>query len=145
MKHVFLDASVLIAFCASKVGASAEILKYCRERKIKGHISRKVILEVQKNTSLKLGETARKRFEAILKQSFLTIEPDPPQEQIEKCGAVIHPKDATILASALFNTDITDLVTLDRKDFKKPEVITFSAPVEIRTPGEFVERQKKQT
>lgn len=45
--HIFLDSSVLLAFCQSKKGASALILDYCRKRKLKGYICQKVIEEVQ--------------------------------------------------------------------------------------------------
>lgn len=144
MNHVFLDSSVLLSFCASKTGASALVMKYCREGKVKGHISEKVIAEVRKNTALKMGDRAVEQFAYILKEDFLIVEPDPQEHQVKRCRGIITAKDAPILAVALINSEIEYLLTLDAKDFLKPHVLRFAAPLKILTPGEFVKKYSKE-
>ena len=144
MKHVFLDSSVVLSFCASKTGASALILRYCREKKLKGHISLKVIAEVRKNTLLKMGDKAFQRFEYILKAGFLIVEPDPLPDAIEQCATVIRRKDAPVLAVAFNNPKIEYLLTLDKKDFLKPQVKQFVTPLIIVTPGELIQKYYKE-
>ncbi len=142
MKHIFLDSSVLLSFCKSTTGGSALVLRWCREGKIKGHISQKVIAEVRKNTSLKMGPKEVQRFEYILGESFLVVESNPPQSEIDACKQIIRDKDAIILATARTNQNIGYLLTLDIKDFKKPSVLQFASPLEILTPGEFIQKHK---
>jgi predicted nucleic acid-binding protein len=139
MKHVFLDSSVLLSFCRSKTGASALILEYCKEGKIKGHISQKVIFEVRKNAHNKMGELAVERFESILQQDFLHIESDAGVKQIEEAAAIIHKKDAPILAAALKIKTVTHILSLDA-DFFEEKVKRFVKPVEILKPGDFINR-----
>lgn len=140
MMHVFLDSSVIISFCLSKTGASALILKYCSDKKIKGYISNKVVAEVRKNVLFKFEGKGLNHFEYILQENFLSIVPNPTAEQIDDCVKVINEKDAVILAAALNNSKISYLLTLDKKDFLKEKVVSFSAPLKITTPGEFVKK-----
>lgn len=142
MTHVFLDSSVLISFCASQTGASALVLHYCRERKIRGYISKKVIAETRKNTRNKVGEVAFERFQYTLNQQFLAIEPTPSSEKIKQSNTVINSKDAPILATALANAEIQYLLTLDKKDFLTPQVRQFAKPLQILTPGMFIEMKR---
>lgn len=143
MKSVFLDSSVLISFCASTTGASAFVLKLCREGKLEGHISERVILEVRKNTQRKLGKKATQRFERILKENFLVIEQDAKPELVEKSETVIRRKDAPILATAI-ESQVKFLLTLDKHDFMKTEVATFASQLKIFTPGDFAKKYLRE-
>lgn len=137
MKKVFLDSSVLVAACASKTGASAFILGYCRLQKIEGYLSLDTIGEARKNVNLKLNKTAKKRLVHFLKVANLILTPQPSTGEIVWCEQVTNPKDAPILAAAL-KSPASFLVTLDKKHFLKPKVKNFASPLQIITPGEFV-------
>ncbi|MDP2860338.1 MAG: PIN domain-containing protein [bacterium] len=137
MKTVFLDASVLVAACASKTGASAFILGYSQQRKVKCFISPEVIGEAKKNIRLKLKESGEERLEYYLKTAGLQLVGEPTLTDIVRCEGVIIFKDAHVLAAAI-KSEAGYLITLDRKHFFTPEVISFSRPLKIITPGEFV-------
>jgi predicted nucleic acid-binding protein len=139
MKHIFLDSSVLLSFCRSKSGASALVIEYCKKGKIKGYLSKKVVFEVRKNAQLKMDKSAVERFEYILQQRFLQIEPDAEGEKIENAAKAIHKKDAPILAAALQITKAKYILSLDA-DFFEEKVKEFANPVEILKPGEFINR-----
>lgn len=137
MKTVFLDASVLVAACASKTGASAFILGYSRQRKVKCFISPEVVGEAKKNVRLKLKENGGKRLEYYLETAGLHLTNKPTLTDIVRCEGVIVFKDAHVLAAAI-KSEAGYLITLDRKHFFTPEVISFSKPLKIIAPGEFV-------
>lgn len=142
MTKVFLDSSILVAACASKTGASALVLDYCRKKKISGFVSLETIGEARINVNLKLNPTQKKRFSYFLRFANLFLVPTPFVEEITKCEKVINHKDAPILAAAL-KSSASFLLTLDRKHFFKPEVIEFTKPLKIATPGDFVFAFKK--
>lgn len=128
---------MLVAACASKTGASALILGYCRQRKLQGSVSLDVIGEARKNVNFKLGPNGRKRLVYFLKMANLKAVSNPSIEKIASCEKVINRKDSPILAAAL-KSPAKFLLTLDRKDFLKPKVFQFAKPLKILTPGEFV-------
>lgn len=142
MKRVFLDSSVLVAASASKKGASAFILGYCRKKKIKGYVSLDTIGEARKNVNFKLKTRHKERFVYFLKHAGLVLASQPSVEEIAQCEKVINPKDAPILAAAL-KSPASFLITLNRKDFLKPKVIDFVKPLKIITPGKFVLKHLK--
>lgn len=137
MKKIFLDSSVLVAACASKIGASAFVLGYCRQKKLKGFVSLDVIGEARKNVLLKLKEAGRGRLVYFLKMANLEMVEKSSIEELVECEKVINEKDAPILAAAL-KSPAGYLLTLDRKHFLKPKVIEFTKPLKVLTPGEFV-------
>jgi predicted nucleic acid-binding protein len=143
MKKVFLDASVLVAACASKRGASAFIFGCCRREKLHGFISMDVIGESRKNVNLKLGENSKNRLKFYLKKAKLVLVDDPSMEMVFKCEEVINVKDAPILAAAIIS-GARYLITLDKKDFLKEEVFKFVKPMQILTPGEFISKFRKE-
>lgn len=139
MKKVFLDSSVLVAACASKSGASALILGFCRQKKIQALVSLDVVGEARKNVSLKLGNLGLLRLAYYLRWANLVLTPNPTVEEIAVCENYIEAKDAPILASAI-KSKVAYVVTLDRKHFFKELVIDFVKPMKIITPGDWVRR-----
>lgn len=137
MKKVFLDSSILVAASASKTGASALILGWCRQGKIAGFVSKDAVNEASKNVSLKLDSAAQQRLTQFLQKAALKLAPNPPLSLVIKCEKLIFPKDAPILAAAL-NVGVDYLVTLDKKHFLQEDVLKFAQPAKILLPGDFV-------
>lgn len=140
--HIFLDSSVLLAFCRSKNGASALIIDNCRHKKLTGYISKKVIAEVQKNNLEDENAIGIQRFGYILHRRFLTILEDGTGEELKKANKLLNnPKDAVILVSAKQSPNIQYILSLD-SDFFKQKVKEYVKPIEILKPGKFLERFK---
>lgn len=137
MKHIFLDSSVLLSFCRSRSGASALVVEYCKEGKVKGYISQKVVFEVRKNARLKMGPHAVEIFEHVLQLGILQIEPDAKTTSIEAAEKFIHKKDAPILATALTIKKLRYIISLDA-DFFEAKTKEHASPVKILRPGEFI-------
>jgi len=137
MKKIFIDSSVLVAACASKKGASALILAYCRQKKVKGYFSPEVIGEAKKNVNLKLLPPAKKRLFILLQLTNLSLVPSSSVEGINRCESFIDKKDAPILAAAL-KSPAQFLITLDKKHFFKPRVTENITNLQIITPRDFV-------
>lgn len=140
MIKVFLDSSVLIAACASKTGASAFILGWCRAGKLKGYISIEALKEAKKNIELKLNSIGKKRFVYYLKFANLILVASPSLEKIAQCENYITQKDAPILAAAL-KSPASFLITLDKKHFFDARLVKFAEPMEILTPGDFIRKR----
>lgn len=139
MKQAFLDSSIIVAACASKRGASALILGYCRQKKVQGFISLTVIGEARKNVIFKLGKIGKERLVYFLKHANLKLTEEPSLAETVVCETVIHPKDAPILAAAVKNK-VKFLITLDKKHFMQNQVLHFVKPLIIISPGEFVQK-----
>ena len=139
MKRVFLDASVLVAACASQEGASALILGWCRMRRLIGYISTDVVGEATKNATLKLGPAGKQRLDYFLKHTHLITVAAPSVEHILIVEGVIHPKDASILAAAMMSP-AGFVLSLDKKHFFTKTVTQFVAPKKIMLPGDFVRK-----
>jgi len=139
MKTVFIDSSVLIAACKSRVGASASILIYCRKQIIHGCISQYVISEVKRNISRESDQKIKQRLNMYLQQFHLLVYKEPTLEEISMASIVINLKDAPILAAAL-KSNATTLITLNTKDFMKPAVRKFVNPLKIVTPRNFIHK-----
>lgn len=136
---VFLDASVLVAACASVKGASAYVLHLARQRKIKAFISEEALGEVVKNVNLKVGDTGKQKLKTYLMEAKLKLVDSPEAEMIVFCEKFIHIKDAPILAAAIAKM-VDILLTLDRKHFLIKSVADFAKPMKILTPGDFLKR-----
>jgi predicted nucleic acid-binding protein len=144
MKHIFLDISVLVAFSGSFTGGSAYILDCCERGKIKGYVSQKVVFETRKNAAEIMGEDAGKAIEYVFNQGFLTVVPDPTEEELRKANQVFHnPKDAPIIASAKQIPQATFLLSLDN-GFFKPKVTEYLKPIEVIKPGDFINRFREE-
>jgi len=137
MMKVFLDSSVLVAASASKTGASAFVLGYCRKKRTLGYTSLNALAEAKKNVILKLELLAQNRLAFFLQHTNILLVENPSVEETAQCEKVINVKDAPILAAAI-KSPASFLLTLDRKHFLKPEVTAFTKSLKILTPGEFV-------
>ena len=133
--HIFLDSSVLLAFCRSKNGASALIIDYCRHKKLKGYISKKVVAEVRKNNTEDGNAVGIQRFGFILNRSFLTIVQDGTGAELEKANSLFdNPKVTPVLVSAKLTPNIQFILSLD-DGFFKPEM-NYSAAKLTEYPSE---------
>lgn len=142
--HIFLDSSVLLAFCRSKSGASALIIDYCRRKKLKGYISKKVVAEVRKNNIEDGNAVGIQRFGYILSRMFLTIVEDGRGEELAKANSFFYnPKDAPVIVSAKQTPHIQYILSLDH-GFFKPEIKKYVKPIEILKPKEFLERFRSE-
>ncbi len=142
MTRLFLDASVLFAAVASPSGGSALILEGCRKGRFEGVVSRLVLLETERNVRKKLHASALARFHRLLERVLFRVVPSPTSEEIRAVEALIHPKDAPILAAALVS-GAAYLVTLDRKDFMTQKLRAAHLPLSLVTPKEFFDKMVK--
>ena len=135
MTRVFIDTSVLIAGVASVTGASASVLDLGEAGVIKLVISRQVLIEADRNLTVKLPGMVD-RFRRYLRRLAPVLEEDPSPEEIESAASIIHPKDASILAAAK-KAKVDFLVTLDKKHFLSARPAKTTG-VRIVSPGEFL-------
>ncbi len=99
-------------------------------------MSKEVIEEARKNVTLKIGET-EKRLSSYIQFANTRFTDSPTIEEIADGEQYIDKKDAPILA-AFLKSPADFMVTLDRKDFLKSQVIKFCQPKTVINPGEFV-------
>lgn len=144
MIHVFLDASVLLAFSRSPQGGSAYVLKCCKQGTLEGYVSQKVVFEAKKNAAEDMGEEAVIAIEYVFTQGFLTVVPNCTEEELEKATqAFDNPKDAPIIAAAKQTSTVTFLISLDN-GFFKPDVVEYLKPIKVLKPGEFINRFRNE-
>lgn len=136
MIRVFADANVFVAATASAEGGSALLLKTAENGSLEIVTSRLALLEAERNIGKKLPPAALKRFHFLLEKIPLLITPHPSAEEVRFYQAVIHEKDAPILAAAV-GSKADYLVTLDRHDFMTEKIRRAHLPIQILTPGEF--------
>ena len=142
-KKVFLDASAFIAAAGSASGGSSLILEVCRGLHFSAVVTRKILLEAQKNIRRKLSTEALLRFyKEIAKLNPEIIKP-PTEEMLSKYNDIIALKDRHVLASAL-ECKVAFLITLDQKHFQTEVIRQANVPITIMTPKEFLELVKKQ-
>ena len=117
---VFFDADALIAGSASHEGAAFVLLQMSELGLIKGFTCQKAIDECRKNLQNKLPD-ALPAFEKCIATS-IAILVNPTKKEAAQYKEMAHPKDCTILTSALqINADF--LVTFNTKDFfPKPDL-----------------------
>ena len=141
-KKVFLDASAFIAAAGSASGGSSLILEVCRGLHFSAVVTRKILLEAQKNIRRKLSTEALLRFyKEIAKLNPEIIKP-PTEEMLSKYNDIIALKDRHVLASAL-ECKADFLITLDQKHFQTEVIRQANLPITIMTPKEFLELVKK--
>ncbi len=136
MTRVFLDASVLVAAAASPGGGSALLLELCRHRKIEPVVSRLVLLEAERNIRKKLPPSALSSYHRALEEAPFRVVPGPMEEELRLYQAIIHEKDAPILAAAVAGRAVY-LITLDRRHFMTEKIRQAHLPLKILTPKEF--------
>ena len=132
---VFIDTSVLIAGVASLTGASAAVLDLCEAESIQMVISRQVLVEADRNFSVKLPGLVNEFRQFIRNLAPLMVE-DPPAAAVERSASLIDRKDAAILAAAI-ESKVEFLITLDKKHFLKQKVLR-NIPIQICTPSDFL-------
>ena len=91
-----------------------------------------------------MATEAGKAIEYVFNQGFLTIVPDPTEEELRKANQAFHnPKDAPIVASAKQIPLASFLLSLDN-GFFKPEVTEYLKPIEVIKPGDFINRFRER-
>lgn len=134
-KTAFLDSSVLFTASNSPSGGSSKLFTL---KGIELVTSELVLAEVERNVRKKLQSHNLERF--FMLASKLTILKHKPEEKlISKAKKVIVEKDAVILAEAK-NAKTNFLITLDRKHFFKPPVVSFLKPQKVLTSKEFIKK-----
>jgi len=132
---VFIDTNVLIAGVASITGASATVLDLCEAESIQMVISRQVLVEADRNFSLKLPHLVG-QFRRFIENLGPLMVDDPSPRAVERVSSLIDRKDAAILAAAM-EAEVDFLITLDKKHFLKPKV-QGNVPIEVCTPADFL-------
>lgn len=133
---VFLDTSALIAGILSPTGAAHEVLRSAEAGVIQATVSRQVLVEADRNLSVKVP-VLLPDYRMFLKQLAPLIVEDPSVDAVEEALAVIHHKDAPILAAAM-EAQVDFLVTWNTRHFHKKAVQIY-ANFPLLTPGEFLE------
>ena len=137
MIRVFLDANVYFAGTLSNQGASAFLLQLARRNKIHLVATRLVLLEADRNLRKKTSKKTVGAFHHFLRATKISVLPSPTEKIMAKYEDVIHPKDVPVLAAAL-EVPVDYLLTLDRKHFLTPRVISLGKKVRIMTPTDFL-------
>lgn len=133
--RIFLDAGVYIAGAGSALGGSRQILDWCAERLLQSVTSPQVLIESRRNVAKKLPR-AIAILERIIHQVDAELSQYPTDEEIANAALVVPSKDAPILAAAS-KANVEYFVTLDRKHFKQPKVLSVVS-FQILLPEEFV-------
>lgn len=137
---VLLDASVIIAGCHSRTGASAVIFGLIGAKEINGHVSTTILDESRRNLTRRFPKTTLTHYYRLLTLPLI-VHPKPTRPQIERFYSLIRAKDAHVLAAAE-SAKVDCLVTLDRKDFKQTPVME-AVSFRIVTPGELLQELKR--
>jgi predicted nucleic acid-binding protein len=137
---VFLDTSALIAGILSPTGAAHEVLRLCEAGVVQAAVSRQVLVEADRNLSLKLPAVLPE-YRLFLKQLSPLVVEDPSSDAVEHARGVIHRNDAPILAAAM-ESQVDFLITWNTRHFHKKSVTTY-ARFPILTPGEFLEEFRR--
>ncbi len=136
--RVLLNASVILSGLHSPTGGSSKVLKWSKEKKIKGIISETIYNEVLKHAD-KLRLDRKEIHNKLL--SFARIYPAPKKQTVEKFKSVIMDYgDAHVLAS-YEELHCSALVSLDKK-----HILILKGKVKdinIFSPGEFIAFQNE--
>ncbi len=134
--RVFLDTSALLAGLASPTGASNVILSLGEAGLITLLICEQVLVEAERNLYAKLPVAlhAYRRFLSVCPHVLVAM---PTPEQVREAAAIIHPKDAPILAAAML-AQVDYLVTLNRKHFLDDPAVAHKSGLVMGSPGDFL-------
>ena len=114
----------------------AVILALCKRGRITGYISHTVIRETKKNIA-STDQDVKNRLNVYLLQHKLIVTPEPPALAVVALATRMLEKDAPILAAAM-HSPAQYLVTLDYRDFLRPETRDLASSLTILSPGDFV-------
>jgi predicted nucleic acid-binding protein len=135
---VFLDASVLVAAARSPSGGSAVAIEVCGGTRHRAALSALILAEARSNIAAKFGEPELLRFYQQLAGMEPLMAPAPSAERLAQCAALATDKDAHVLAAAL-DCGASVLLTLDRRHLLTPRILGAGLPIELVTPGEFLQ------
>ena len=136
---VFLDASVLVAAAGSPSGGSALVIEVCRGQRFAAACSQRVLSEAQINIRGKLPAEAMVRFYQLLAALSPALVPPTTAAEEAKYAAWVAPKDAHVIAAAV-QSGAAFLLSLDRKHLVNDEVRRAGLPLQVLTPGEFIQQ-----
>lgn len=139
MIRVFLDANVYFAGFYSKEGASALVLELARRKKIQIVASRLVLREADRNLRKKTDSKTLRNFHRYLQETRLQIVPPPSDQFLAQFEPYIHPKDVPVLTAAV-EAKVNFIVTLDRRHFLTPQVLSHAGKIKILTPADFLRK-----
>ena len=135
---VFLDASVLVAAARSPSGGSAVAIEVCQGRPFRAAVTTQVLIEARVNIGEKFGEAELVRFYQQLAALDPEMIPPPSAERVDECVPLTTAKDAHVLAAAL-ECAARYLLTLDRRHLLTPAVLAADLPLQVMTPGDFLQ------
>jgi len=134
---VFIDANIYFAGVVSKQGASALILELARRKKVQIFSSRLVLREADRNLRKKSDAATLKAFRRFIQNIKITVLPPLREELLAPYESMIHPKDVPVLAAAS-ESKAEFLITLDRRHFLTPTLLSKLKKIKIMLPGEFL-------
>ena len=135
---VFLDASVLVAAAGSPSGGSALVIEVCGGQRFAAACSQRVLLEAQINIRSKLPTEAMVRFYKLLATLSPALVPPATASEEAKYAAWVASKDAHVIAAAV-QSGAAFLISLDRRHLVNDQVRSAGLPLQILTPGEFIQ------
>ena len=113
-------------------------MEVCHGRRLHAAVTVEVLMEARWNISEKFGEPELLRFYQQLATLGPKMVEPPPKEQLDRCAPLTGKKDAHVLAAAL-ECGAAYLLTLDRRHLLTPVVDGAGLPVELMTPGGFLQ------
>ena len=130
--RVFVDADVLFAGAAgpSAHGASLVVLRLAEITLIDAVASQQVVVEAERNLTLKLSKTLP-TFRLIIDRS-LRVVPDPQPDDLLSYAGLARPKDLPILVAAV-REGCPWLVTFNVRHFRPGH-----PDITVLRPGDFV-------
>ena len=137
MIRVFLDANIYFAGVLSKEGASSAVLELGCRGKIALVASRLVLREADRNLRKKSSLRVLKSFHRFLQDTKIEVVPPPDEETFETYAELLHPKDLPVLVAAI-ESHADYLVTLDKKHFFLPALLSKLKKTKIITPADFL-------
>ena len=135
--RVFLDASALIAAGASPLGGSALVAQVCARGLTQALVTRRVLLEAERNLDAKFPPTALLEFYNLLGRLNPQIVPPPAPAEVQAATLIVPSEDAHVLAATRTGR-ATHLLTSDRSHFLGQAAREAILPIVIRTPGGFL-------
>ena len=134
--RIFLDASVILAACGRRTGASAEVFDRHAAERWTLHVNPYVVGEVEENLDQIPGGLTRwpsRRRCLVAVRDVLTV---------DRPVVFAASKDRPVLFSALAHSDL--LLTLDARDFAGLLGTTFYG-LPVLKPGDFLRRERETT
>lgn len=142
MIPVFLDANVYFAGFLDPDGVSGRLFEMARAHEIQIHATKLVLKEADRNLR-HLGDIQpRKRFHHFLKETGVTVVPEPPRKLIDPCKKNgVEEKDTPVLAGAIASR-VRVFFTLDKRHFPIEHIfIPNYHPVAVLTPVDLISQK----